>query len=45
MDMNYNTYGDEDNEFEFSEKHKRDNKREQYKKEFEAYVEEWNNGL
>lgn len=43
MDMNYNTYSDEDNEFEQSTDFRCDSKREQYRSEFNTYLEEWNN--
>ena len=43
MDMNYNTYGDEDNEFEQSTDSGFTNKREQFRSEFNTYLDEWNN--
>jgi len=44
MDNDFNTYW-EKNEFEQSADFGYDSKREQYRSEFNTYLEEWNNGL
>ena len=44
MDNDFNTYWEE-NEFEQSAGFGYDSKREQYRSEFNTYLEEWNNGL